>query len=94
VGTDPLLGASPLLGPGILTIVLLSLAGTAGPVLRGHEVLPSRIRVARLVLVAVLLAAVPVVLTETAGGLHGFIIVVGLVFVAAATLLRARRAAF
>ncbi|MEX5298458.1 hypothetical protein RCG67_06730 [Kocuria sp. CPCC 205292] len=49
---------------------------------------------ARLVWVAVLLAAVPVVLTETAGGLHGFIIVVGLVFVAAATLLRARRAAF
>ncbi|WP_157571446.1 hypothetical protein [Kocuria rosea] len=94
MGTDPLLGASPLLGPEILTIVLLSLSGTAGPVLRGHEVLPSRIRVARLASVAMLLAPVPVVLTEKAGGLHGFIIVAGLVLVAAATLPRARRAAF
>lgn len=94
MGTDPLLGDSPLLVPTVLAAVLLALAMTTSPVLRRHEVTVSRARAARWTSLGVIVLTVPVALTQTAEGMHGFILLAGLIFVSAATLLRARRAAF
>ncbi|MEX5270406.1 hypothetical protein [Kocuria sabuli] len=90
MGSDPLIGAAPFLVPAVLAAVLLALSVTAMPVLRGHQVTSARVHAARWASAGVLVAAVPVVFTESAEGLHGFILLAGIVMVAAGTLLRTR----
>lgn len=91
MGPDTLLGTAPLLVTGVLSTVLLTLAVTTLPVLRGHRVTEPRIRAARWASAGILIAAVPIMFTESADDMHGFILGAGIISVAAVTLLRPAR---
>ncbi len=93
MGVDPILTETPLVVPAGLIICLVALTVTARPVLAGGPATDRRRRRAVWGSWACLAGVVIVLFRELAPGMYGFITLMAITAVAAATLVRSRQQA-